>query len=408
MTRSRISSRPSLSGAEAIIDHGQSGHRGSWLAGKQILLISPQPWDHMPISKHHYAEALGSSNSVWFLDPPDWSLSPGTIRQQDTGIPGVVRVTWRPRVLRALRFHAHGLYRYWIGLEARRLVRRLGTQFDLVWCFDFNTFPDLRAFGAGRAIFHPVDPLTTPRQYAIGRTADLILSVSQQILSSATSVSPGVANAVINHGIGPDFAALAARPVQDHVPGETIRCGYFGNLDRGTINVALIAETVARCPNISFHFWGPFSPDSPLPSALRESANCVFHGAMGKPALVEAVSEMDCFILAYLDHAAESDRSNAHKILEYFATGRAVISTRMNIYADDADLMVMAQAADDADFPDRFLEVISDLPLHNSRERQMRRRALALEHTYPRNIARIDAMLSVPGSAWPAEKEMTQ
>lgn len=379
-----------------------------WLRDRQILLISPQPWDHMPISKHHYAEALGQSNNVWFLNPPDWSMARGAIRQQETGVPGVTQVTWRPRLMRALRFHAYGLYQYWMGREARRLVRRLTDHLDLVWCFDFNTFPDLQAFSADRAIFHPVDPLTQPRQYAIGQTADLILAVSSQILSSATSVSPGIAHAMINHGIGPDFAAFAAEPGTDKVPGETIRCGYFGNLDRGTINAALIAETVAKNPQIAFHFWGPYSPTSPLALALLGTANCTFHGATAKSELVAATAEMDCFILAYQDDAAESDRSNAHKILEYFATGKVVISTRMNIYADDPDLMVMAKASDDHDFPDLFSTTIRELSDHNTCERQARRRELALQHTYPRNIARIDAMLRDLASDNRSEKETMQ
>ncbi len=362
----------------------------------------------MPISKHHYAEALGQANRVWFLDPPDWSLPLGTIRQRDTGVAGVTRVTWRPRLLRALRFHAHGLYRHWMGLEVRRLVRRLTSHLDLVWCFDFNTFPDLRAFGAERAIFHPVDPLTQPRQYAIGRTADLILAVSGQILDSATSVSPGIARAVVNHGIGPDFAALAAKPAADHVPAETIRCGYFGNLDRGTINAALIAAVVAQHPGVSFHFWGPYSPASPLPAALLGTANCTFHGPTAKPDLVTSAAGMDCFILAYRDHAAESDRSNAHKILEYFATGKVVISTRMNIYTDEPDLMVTSRAVDDADFPELFSTTIGALARHNNQDRQTRRRELALEHAYPRNIARIDAMLRDLASDDRSEKETMQ
>ncbi len=359
----------------------------------------------MPISKHHYAEALGQANRVWFLDPPDWSRPRGAIRQQDTGVPGVTRVTWRPRLMHALRFHAYGLYRRLMWRDVHRLVRSLSDRPDLVWCFDFNTFPDLRAFRAERAIFHPVDPLTQPRQCAIGQTADLILSVSKQILASATSVSPGIAHAVINHGIGPDFAALAARSAEPQATGETIRCGYFGNLDRGTINAALIAETVAQQPQVAFHFWGPYDPASPLPAALRGKANCTFHGPTAKPDLVAEVMEMDCFILAYLDHAAESDRSNAHKILEYFATGKVVISTRMNIYVDMPDLMVMSRAANDADFPDLFTATIGALQDHNSRARQTGRRALALEHTYPRNIARIDAMLCDLASGDRSEKE---
>ena len=41
-----------------------------FLTDKAILLISPQPWNHVRISKHHYAEALAGHNNVLFLEPP--------------------------------------------------------------------------------------------------------------------------------------------------------------------------------------------------------------------------------------------------------------------------------------------------------------------------------------------------
>ncbi len=365
----------------------------SWLKGRRILLISPQGWDHIPISKHHYAEALGTANQVMFLDPPDWSMPPGAIRRTATDRPGVERVTWRPRLPRALRFHAPGLYRFWIGREVRRLVRRLGPPPDLVWCFDFNTFPDLRAFGARRAIFHPVDPISSPVQARTGRTADLVLSVSAPILASVTDHAPGPVSAVINHGIGPEFGALARSAPVGRANDAPVRCGYFGNLDRPTINVDLLREIAERHPAITFHFWGPFSKESPLASALAARPNCILHGPLPKGELATASAAMDCLLLTYRDHATESDRSNAHKFLEYFATGKVVVSTAMSIYADDPELVRMS-AADDSDFCEVFAGTVRDLATHNAPERQQRRKTLALQHTYPRNIARIDSLLA--------------
>ncbi len=370
-----------------------TGTETRWLKDKQILLISPQDWDHIPISKHHYAEALGLANRVLFLDPPDWSMRPGAVRSAATERQGVERITWRPCLPRALRFHAPELYRLWIGREVRRLVRTLRASPDLVWCFDFNTYPDLRAFGAPRAIFHPVDPISDPRQARVGRTADLVLSVSERILASVTAHAPGPISAVISHGTGPEFEALARMEPSAEARVGTIQCGYFGNLDRPTINVDLLRAVARQHPDITFHFWGPFSAGSPLTAALADCGNCKFHGALPKAELAQAAAKMDCLLLSYQDHATESDRSNSHKFLEYFATGKVVVSTRMSIHADDPELIRMSGSADDSDFPDLFSETVSDLGTHNAPQRQKRRKALALQNTYPRNIARIDSIL---------------
>ncbi len=379
-----------------------------WLKDKQILLISPQDWDHIPISKHHYAEALGLANRVLFLDPPDWSMRPGAVRRSVTGRPGVERITWRPCLPRSLRFHAPRLYRIWIGREVRRLLRILQASPDLVWCFDFNTYPDLRAFGARRVIFHPVDPVSDPRQARTGRTADLVLSVSERILASVTRHAPLPASAVINHGTGTEFAALAQ--VAARRPGRDggIHCGYFGNLDRQTINVGLLRAVARQHPDITFHYWGPISDGSPLAAALADCRNCLFHGALPKAELANAAAAMDCLLLSYQDHETESDRSNSHKFIEYFATGKVVVSTRMSIYADDPELVRMSTSPDDSDFVDIFSQTVRDLETHNAPARQKRRKALALQNTYPRNIARIDNMLCQIDAGTVSNKETRQ
>ena len=42
-----------------------------FFSDKRILIISPEPWDHIPVSKHHYARKLAKlGNRVYFLNPP--------------------------------------------------------------------------------------------------------------------------------------------------------------------------------------------------------------------------------------------------------------------------------------------------------------------------------------------------
>lgn len=371
-----------------------------WLTGKRILLVSPQPWDHLPISKHHYAEVLAKRNVVAFLQPPVLSLAPGTLVLSESGTKDITLLSWTPRTPKRLRFHAYTLYTWLISREAKRIARAMGGAPDLLWCFDFNTFPDLRSFQADRVIYHPVDPLSDSKQAHIGRTADLILSVSERILSSFNDVPDIPTRHVINHGISPEFATLAREDIRPSTGGP-IRCGYFGNLDRAVIDGDLIAATVAAQPSVEFHFWGPITEASTLAS-LRMAPNCTFHGTVPKDALADAAANMDCFLIAYSANARESDLSNAHKLLEYFATGRAVIATPMDCYRNEPDLLTMAPSSDRATFLTHVANTLAALPTLNAQAPAARRKATALAHTYDHNIARIDALLTALQTQEPA------
>lgn len=370
--------------------------RPRMLSGRRILLISPQPWDHLRISKHHYAEHLGTANEVLFLSPPMPKLRWGAIERHLTDTTGVCEIRWRPRLPWVLRFHGPNLYSRLIEREIKRLMQWIGEPLDLVWCFDFNTFPDLRAFGARQAIFHPVDPLSSERQARIAETADLVLSVSPEILASVTSLVPQVPAVVIPHGLGSDFLDLARSKTADFQQSRQV--GYFGNLDRPIIDVPLLSRLIGSNPEITFNFWGPASPSGELAKALAQLPNVRLHGAVSKNELAKNAAGMDAFLLAYREHGTESDLSNAHKILEYFAAGRVVISSFMSCYVDRPDLLVRTPRGQSHHLPDLFGEVMRDLHRYNAPELVAGRRALASEHAYPVLVDRIDALLSGSGS----------
>lgn len=388
--RSQPSSSCSVPDTSSAREVGASASRP--LLGKRILMISPQPWNYIEISKHHYARVLGRGNDVVFLQPPDLSLSRGVIRLHDSGVEGVTLADWRPLTPKWFRFHAHPAYAALVRLDARRIRAEVGNRLDLLWCFDVNLFPDLRAFGARFNIFHPVDPLSDSRHAAVGRSADLILTVSDKILRSVAMHGVGTPSAVINHGVGPDFALLSRTESDSGRREGPVHCGYFGHLDRPVINARLLERIARENPLVTFHFWGPATPGGLVHSALSSLPNCLLHGAVGKRELAEAASKMDCFVIAYVDDPSESDRSNSHKLLEYFATGRVTISTRMECY-DDPDLLIMSRLPGDEDFPALFASVVAKIDAHNTPAKSARRKAVAAQYTYEGNVARIEALI---------------
>lgn len=363
-----------------------------FLRGRRILVISPQPWDHLHISKHHYAEELAAENEVVFLEPPgDASLLPSLSLREHPSLKSLKTASWRPFTPKALRFHAYPAYRAAMRHNAAWLARRLGNP-DVVWCFDFNVFPDLKAFGATVKLFHPVDPLSSPAQVAIGTSADLVISVSERILSNFEATVPSERRLLVNHGLAGAFADLATRPVPPRRPGP-IRCGFFGNLDRPVIDIERLRDLAADRSDVEFHFWGPYSDGSRFAGELAPLANVHAHGRTEKAALAEAVEEMDLFVLAYVDHPTESDRSNAHKLLEYMSTGKTIVATRMDCYDDDPDLLRISREPSDRDFAAVFSETVAAIKSWNSPARVAKRKAFCRQFTYAANIDKINAAL---------------
>lgn len=361
------------------------------LHAKRILLISPQPWDHLHISKHHYATELARENEVVFLQPPE-AAGPRLNLRPHTALRRLRIASWRPFTPKAFRFHAYPLYRFGMRWNAAWLAAQLGG-IDVLWCFDFNVFPDLDAFGAGLRIFHPVDPLSSPRQAAIADRADLVISVSERILSNFASGAAKNRMLLVNHGLSNAFADLARQPAGQRCPGRT-RCGYFGNLDRPIVHLALLAATIRANPKVEFHFWGPFRSDGRFASEIATLPNVRAHGAVETSELALKTKNMDMFVLAYLHHPSESDRSNAHKLLEYMSTGKVIVATRMDCYSEDPDLVRMSRQLDDSDFPTVFSAALAEVQSLNAADLSAKRKDFCLQFTYAANIRKIDVALA--------------
>jgi glycosyltransferase involved in cell wall biosynthesis len=376
--------------------------------GQRILIVSPQPWEHLQLSKHHYAiELARRGNEVIFLDPPDATLSGISIARADR-YDGIKVIRYRQSAPLFLRFHSRRLFDFIQRSQVEEILGRVGG-IDVVWCFDFNTFSDLGVFKAPTKIFHPVDPVSDPRHVQIARSADVVFSVSDRILASFSKT--GVPQYLIDHGLGSEFAEQARHTKSRATdrPGRP-RVGYAGNLARPPLNRTVIERMVAENADAEFHFWGPHTV---LPGAslsfteevrsfvefLQASPNATLHGHVSSEKMSVAMQEMDCFILSYTLNATESDRSNSHKILEYLSTGKVVVSSRIDRYVEHRELIRMAPSDDDSVLPAILADTLSQLGEWNASELQKRRRELALDNTYEKQTDRIrDRILGLSGA----------
>ena len=369
---------------------------------QRILVVSPQPWNHIHLSKHHYAlELARRDNEIVFLEP-------ATKQSRLTEVPEASNVKvmqYEPAAPLWFRYHAKPVFRFFQQRQVQTILKAIG-KVDVVWCFDFNAFLDLREFDAGLRIFHPVDPVSA-ESAAIAATADVVFSVSEKILSAFESVP--VRRFVIDHGLSRPFEQVARRGATQlkRRPGPP-RVGYAGNLARPPLDRDILKKMIVQNGDAEFHFWGPHAPMADASPQFRRTIeqfidfldgapNVSLHGRVPPDQLAESLQDMDCFVLTYARHLTESDRSNSHKILEYLSTGKVVVSSRIERYLNRPELIRMSPGDDDSVLPDLLSDTLARLSELNAPELEQARRTFALDNTYEKQVDRIkEIILALP------------
>lgn len=364
--------------------------------GKTVLLVSPQCWGHIRVSKHNYAVALASCGArVVFLNPPDSSLETASAWTDDV-VPGVDVLTMTTPWFYRLRFHVRWLFEWLMNRRIRSVLADHKVKPDVVWCFEFNLYGDLDVFGAAQSIFHPVDPLSQVQHTDAAGTADLVLTVSDRIAAHIRTA--GHAVTVINHGLATPFRDAAMLALGSALTeGDRICVGYAGNLAIPSINRDVIRTLVEQHLNVDFQFWGPHASNDQEANRfiafLQDAPNATVHGAVSQTELVAGFRQVDIFLLCYAMMNKGYDRSNSHKLLEYLSTGNVIVSSRIQQYEAHEHLLAMSATDDDADLSDIFSNVVANLSEFNAASLRRSRIELALANTYDRHLTRIAELL---------------
>jgi hypothetical protein len=282
--------------------------------GKVILVLSPQSWGPMHISKHHYAMALArKGNRVYYLNPPakkwrgrfDVTVSPIKEQQNLWLVDHTLAFPYN------LKFHAPRLFNVAMGLHLRALCTKL-PPIDLVWSFDLGGMYPLTIFARAQRVFHPVDePLGYPNALRAANGAQAIFSVTREILESYRST--GVPRHFINHGISDDFVGLAKGEgmLGSGAPSPLVRVGISGNLTRPDLDHDVLRQIIEQNPEVIFELWGAYDVRSSnlagsdgedvrnLVAWLKQAPNVILHGAVPSHALPAGYQRMDAFLITY-------------------------------------------------------------------------------------------------------------
>lgn len=353
-----------------------------------ILLISPEPWDAHAVSKHHYARTLASQgHRVFFLDPPE----PGRRLTLEPIVehPGVVRVR-ASRVAPGLRRMPVSLRRWLEHRWLRRLERLAGCNIQVVWLFENSRFFDLLFAGSRLKIYHQVDINQNFFPVIAAQTADICFCTSQLIRHR---LLPHNANTYfVQHGtsvVDPD--PLAERQ-QSLLQGGHLKAAYVGNLRIPYLDWDLLTSVVKSHPMVQFHLIGGFDRRSDCYQFLKNMNNVIWWGHVDSSAIPAILEQMDILLLCY-SQIYQEQVSNPHKLMEYLASGRTVVATYTDEYKQHQDLLVMSEAGSNAGYPELFAKVLSQLSTLNSSQRMRARQAFAADHSYPRQLERIELLL---------------
>ncbi len=351
----------------------------SFFNDKNILIISTESWDHIPVSKHHYSIELAKNGArVYFLNPPS---AKNEIFPQ--GIPNLFVLNYKT---------IKGINRLpsWLrDLLNKRLIKRLklicNTNFDVVWTFDPNRFQNLSLFQAKVKIYHAVDIHHAKLEFEVANTSDLIISVSDLILSNFNQTK--AKRVKINHGVRTHFFNQTHSEI-----GQVINTiGYVGNLDNFCIDKEILINIVEANAAIKFNFIGPYRTDSPLATQLKKYSHCHLMGRVPTEDLPTYFSKIDLFLMTY-DGANQEVNSNHHKILEFLSTGKPTVINFTDEYKNHRDVVIMADRNEE--LPTLLKAVINSPSLYFSSELVRKRIQFAQLNSYQKHVEKIATIVS--------------
>lgn len=352
---------------------------------KNILIISPEPFNFIYVSKHHYAITLAHfGNNVYFLNPPNKKAF-DSFQLQQTSISNLFIVNYPGQIIGLKYFPS--IFRKILNRKfLDKLEKILSIDFDIIWLFENSRFYDLNSFTKSLNIYHQVDLNQNYNLRRAASVADICFCTSDLINQKIIKFN----NLVYKIHHGTSEKSLAYKYATSQKKDSKVTAIYIGNLDMPYIDHNLMYDLVALNPDVDFIFIGPFSNEGLFFSKLYALTNISWLGVIDSSEIPNYLNLADIFLVAYAEQF-HTDQSSPHKFMEYFARGNVIVSTFTDEYKDKRDLLLMADK--NIDLVNLFSYAKSNLILLNSEENVLKRRKFASENSYLRQVSKISDLL---------------
>lgn len=353
---------------------------------QHVLIVSPEPWGLVRLSKHHYALALVQAGArVTFVAPFEAGAPP--VLNQD-GIQ-VIR-GFKPTT--GMRHLPGPLRKAAAQRDAKRLLKWSGPA-DVVWSFDNSRLFDLDVFRPAKCIHHCMDANMDFEFERAVSSADCCAGVTHEITERMRATNPEAI--YMPHGWSDVFSDFTAPKSSGK------RAFYAGNLAIGYIHWPWLLGAIDAHPEVAFVFAGNADPALAKPlfrsevtrgiEALKARPNVELLGPVPAAQLPAWYQASDALLLVYDFERFGSQVHNSHKLTEYLASGTPVVATFTQDFEAQPDPL-FPMARDGEAFNQQLtaaLALTSNIdPLRPARM------AYARAHSYPALVERMAQHLS--------------
>ncbi len=364
---------------------------GDDLRGKRILLVSPEPWGHIAVSKHHYARALAEQgNEVFFLGPPERGYE--------------IQATWSDRLWvlkypgfpKGMRFFPRSYQRKRTRKEFERLEKLAGTDFDILWSFDNSVFFEMSAIPSSvLKILHVVDLDQDFQLERAVHTADICFCTTPFIRSRIEALGKNAA--IVGHGYFQPPAPSSPAELPGSAP---LKALFSGNLRRTYLDWDLLYEVASDHSRVDLLLMGPNAEsidleDNPTEGSKRrlfDFPNVHFLAPVPAEELPAYLMGADILLAPYRE-GFQDQMANPHKIMEYMGSGRPILATYMACYSEyAAPLICMVRRNEE--FSKFFADMVEHMEAYEEDRWIRERKAIAEASSYDKRIREIEGLLA--------------
>jgi glycosyltransferase involved in cell wall biosynthesis len=323
------------------------GTNAATLRDRDMLCFS-HDWNGDPLSKTHLMRLLARQNRVLWVNSIGYRAPTASRRDAARAIRKVLAAVSplrRPEpnlhVLSPLVIPIHGrpwaraFNRWFLGLQVRNAMRRLGFERPINWVFNPTAALTAGSLDEDLLIYYCVDeyaafsgvpagPLAALERELLVK-ADLVIASSERLRQSKSEVHPGTV--LIRHGVDWHHFRRALDPGTP-IPADLAALpkpvlGYFGLIGSDWIDLGLLAHVARRLPHVSIAMIGNVTMDV---SALRRFPNIHLLGHRRYADLPAYCRGFDAAMIPFPISEATLC-ANPLKAREYLAAGLPVIST---------------------------------------------------------------------------------
>lgn len=375
------------------------------LKNKIILIISPNFWGDIHLTKHSYALEISKLGAnVYFLNPPSRNFK-GYLKSKKIN-KNLTIINYKLHIPGRLKFFFPKFYYIYMKYVIKRIEKFIEKEIYVTLDFSTDLIFSIKGkenyFKAKYNIFFPVDNVSKDYKIFSKNIADYYFSISENILSPIDK--NGIKSFNLGHCLSGELCdknilTNISKKNYDDKRNKVV-VGYVGNLFMNNINFDALIKLINSRSDISFHFIGPHNMDmacnnlgvqidnTHIIEKIKKLKNTVFHGFKVKSEVIKISKNFDAMIVSYYQVSRNVNAPvNSHKILEYLALGKIVISNHFDDYnnINNKYIFMPEKNHNTDDYLNKFNQIIKDLSFHNELKFQKKRISFAQKNTYKLN-----------------------